>query len=54
MHFLDGQGGRTTQKEICKELPYSEAKISLMITELEQKQMVKRIKKGRGNIITKQ
>ncbi|MBN1157665.1 hypothetical protein JXA85_08660 [Candidatus Woesearchaeota archaeon] len=45
------QGGRTTQKEIRKEMPYSEAKISLMIAELEHKGMVEKIKKGRGNII---
>ncbi|MCK5629703.1 MAG: winged helix-turn-helix transcriptional regulator [Nanoarchaeota archaeon] len=44
-------GGRTTQKEIRKQIPLSEAKISLMIAELEDKGIVKKIKKGRGNII---
>ena len=43
--------GRITQKDIRKQIPLSEAKISLMITELEDKGIVKRIKKGRGNII---
>jgi uncharacterized membrane protein len=43
--------GRVTQKDIRKQIPLSEAKISLMITELEDKGIVKRIKKGRGNII---
>jgi len=43
--------GRITQKEIRKQIPLSEAKISLMITELEDKGIVRRIKKGRGNII---
>jgi len=43
--------GRVTQREIRKQIPLSEAKISLMITELEDKGIVKRIKKGRGNII---
>lgn len=42
---------RITQKELRKEMPYSEAKISLMITELEDKGVIKRIKKGRGNIL---
>ncbi|MFC1801398.1 helix-turn-helix transcriptional regulator [Nanoarchaeota archaeon] len=42
---------RATQKEIRKEFPLSEGKVSLMISELEEKGMVKRIKKGRGNII---
>ena len=43
--------GRVTQKDIRKQIPLSEAKISLMVTELEDKGIVKRIKKGRGNII---
>lgn len=51
--FIDEQGGRTTQKDIRKNFPYSEAKISLMIDELEEKGLVKRIKKGRGNIIVR-
>ncbi|MBD3204546.1 winged helix-turn-helix transcriptional regulator [Candidatus Woesearchaeota archaeon] len=42
---------RMTQKEIRKEINYSEAKVSLMITELESIGYVKKIKKGRGNII---
>jgi uncharacterized membrane protein len=42
---------RITQKDIRKQLPDSEAKISLVISELESKGIVKKIKKGRGNII---
>jgi uncharacterized membrane protein len=49
--IIKKEGGRATQKEIRKHFPLSEAKISLMITELEHKGIVKRIKKGRGNII---
>jgi uncharacterized membrane protein len=49
--IIKAKGGRTTQKEIRKELPLSEAKISLMLTELEDKGIIKKIKKGRGNII---
>ena len=51
IELLKSQQGRTTQKEIRKQLPQSEAKISLMIAELEKKGLVKKIKKGRGNII---
>ena len=51
IEFIKKHGGRTTQKEIRKEFPYSEAKISLIIAELEDKGIVKKIKKGRGNII---
>lgn len=42
---------RTTQKEIRKNFPLSEAKISLMITDLESQDKIKKIKKGRGNVI---
>lgn len=42
---------RVTQKEIRKQIPLSEAKISLIITELEHKGLIEKIKKGRGNII---
>ena len=49
--ILKEEGGRTTQKAIRKEIPLSEAKISLMIAELEHKGIVEKIKKGWGNII---
>lgn len=51
VEIIKKEGGRATQKDIRKEIPYSEAKISLMISELEHKGVVERIKKGRGNII---
>jgi len=51
MKFIEKEGGRTTQKDIRKQFPYSEAKISLMIDELESKGLIKKVKKGRGNII---
>jgi uncharacterized membrane protein len=50
--FIKKEGGRTTQKDIRKNFPQSEAKISLMVSELEHKGKIKKIKKGRGNIIT--
>lgn len=49
--FIKKEGGRATQKEIRKEFPLSEGKVSLMISDLEEKGVVKRIKKGRGNIV---
>lgn len=45
------KGGRTTQKELRKEIIYGEAKVSLMITDLEDRGLIKKIKKGRSNII---
>ncbi|MBW3001632.1 hypothetical protein KY338_00560 [Candidatus Woesearchaeota archaeon] len=50
--FIKKEGGRTTQKDIRTNFPQSEAKISLMVSELEHKGKIKKIKKGRGNIIT--
>ena len=49
--LLKKNKGRMTQKEIRKEIPLSEAKISLMIAELEELGKIKKIKRGRGNII---
>ncbi|MBU0461991.1 MAG: transcriptional regulator, partial [Nanoarchaeota archaeon] len=49
--MLHKNEGRITQKELRKEIPLSEAKISLLISELEHKSKIEKIKKGRGNII---
>jgi len=49
--IIKDEGGRTTQKHIRKQIPLSEAKISLMIDELEHKGIIEKIKKGRGNIL---
>jgi len=43
--------GRATQKELRKKIPYSESKISLVVTELEHEKKIRKIKKGRGNIL---
>jgi uncharacterized membrane protein len=51
LSFIKKEGGRVTQKDIRKEFPSSEAKISLIITELEHKGKIEKIKKGRGNIV---
>ena len=51
LSLLKKNKGRMTQREIRKEFPLSEAKVSLMITELESMDKVKKIKKGRGNVI---
>jgi uncharacterized membrane protein len=51
INVLKKHSGRASQKEIRKNLPMSEAKISLLIAELESLGKIKKIKKGRGNII---
>ena len=45
------QGNRTTQKQLRRAFNSSEAKMSLMLTELEHIGYIKKIKRGRGNII---
>ena len=51
IEIIKKEGNRATQKDIRKQIPLSEAKISLMIAELEHKGIIEKIKKGRGNII---
>ncbi len=51
LEILRNAGGRMTQKELRKRLGYSEAKMSLIIADLERRGLVEKVKKGRGNII---
>ncbi|NOX71301.1 MAG: hypothetical protein GXO64_01195 [Candidatus Micrarchaeota archaeon] len=51
VEFIKSEGGRTTQKEIRKHFPFSEAKISLVLTDLEDKGLIRKIKRGKGNVI---
>jgi uncharacterized membrane protein len=51
VRIIERNGGRITQLDLRKALPYSEAKVSLMVTDLENRGIVKKIKKGRGNVI---
>jgi len=43
--------GIATQKDLRKGLPLSEAKVSLLITDLEARGYIQKIKKGRTNIV---
>ncbi len=49
--IIKEEGGRATQRDIRGKIPLSEAKVSLMISELESKGKIQKIKKGRGNIL---
>jgi uncharacterized membrane protein len=42
---------RMTQKDITKEMFLSDAKVSLILTEMESKGIIKKVKKGRTNVI---
>ncbi|HLD41533.1 MAG TPA: hypothetical protein VJB06_00720 [archaeon] len=50
--FIKEQGGRVNQKDIKHHMNLSDAKISLMMDDLEGRGIVKRIKKGRANVIS--
>ncbi|MBP1910378.1 putative membrane protein [Methanolobus bombayensis] len=43
--------GRITQKDLRTKVKHSEAKVSLMISDLESRGIVRKFKKGRGNVI---
>ncbi len=45
------EGGRIKQKDLRKIIGCSEAKLSLMLADLESRGIIRKIKKGRGNII---
>lgn len=49
--IMEKNGGRITQLDLRKALPYSEAKVSLIVSDLENRGLVKKIKKGRGNVL---
>jgi len=52
LEIIYKHGGRITQKELRKEMMYlSEAKVSLIVTELEHKAKIEKVKKGRGNVL---
>ncbi len=51
LSYLKDHDGRATQKELRKQFSWSESKISLMLSELEDGGQVKKIKRGRSNIV---
>ncbi|ADC64854.1 conserved hypothetical protein [Ferroglobus placidus DSM 10642] len=48
---IKAAGGRITQKELRERLGVSEAKLSLMLADLERRGIIEKYKKGRGNVI---
>lgn len=46
------KGGRINQRDLRKEVKLSESKISMMITDLEDRGLINKIKRGRSNLIT--
>lgn len=52
VNLLKENDGRMYQREIRQNIPYSESKVSLVLSELEGKGKIKRFKKGRGNVVS--
>ena len=51
MDIIRGHGGRITQKNLRSRLKYSEGKVSLMLADLEKRELIEKFKRGRGNIV---
>jgi uncharacterized membrane protein len=51
---IETAGGRINQRDLRKSLPYSEAKASLILSELEARGIIRKFKRGRGNLIVLQ
>lgn len=51
LEMIRANGNRITQRELRKKSPYSESKVSLMLSDLEERGLIEKFKRGRGNII---
>jgi uncharacterized membrane protein len=51
LDLIRSSGNRITQRELRKKSPYSESKVSLMLSDLEERGLIEKFKRGRGNII---
>jgi len=51
LDVIRGHKGRMTQKELRGRLDHSEVKVSLMLSELEKRGLIKKFKNGRENIV---
>lgn len=52
LDVIRGHRGRITQKDLRSRLEYSEVKVSLLLSELEKRGLIKKFKHGRENIVT--
>jgi uncharacterized membrane protein len=49
--LIKSQRGLISQKDLRNKLNYSEVKVSVMLTDLEKRKRIKKIKRGRENFI---
>ena len=52
MEIIRDQNGRIAQKDLRIRLRCSDAKVSLMLVDLERRELIEKFKRGRGNVIT--
>jgi uncharacterized membrane protein len=51
LDVIRGHKGRITQKDLRSRLDYSEVKVSILLSELEKRGLIKKFKNGRENIV---
>lgn len=51
LDVIRGRKGRITQKDLRNRMDYSEVKVSLLLSELEKRGLIKKFKNGRENIV---
>jgi uncharacterized membrane protein len=51
LDVIRGHKGKITQKDLRSRLDYSEVKVSLLLSELEKRELIKKFKNGRENIV---
>lgn len=51
LNVIQSHRGRITQKDLRSRLEYSEVKVSLLLSELEKRGLIKKLKRGRENIV---
>jgi len=51
VNLIRGHKGRITQKDLRRRSEYSEVKVSLLLSELEKRGLIKKFKNGRENIL---
>ena len=51
LDIIRGHKGRITQKDLRSKLDYSEVKVSLLLSELEKRGLIRKFKNGRENIV---
>lgn len=51
LDIIRGHKGKITQKDLRSRLGYSEVKVSLMLSELENRGLIKKFRNGRENIV---